>query len=644
MGDLHTNESERASGFEAMECVLDALPVPIFVKGKDGRLLFVNNKLVKETGAPKEYFAGKTIHDFASPEEAEAIDREDQRVLAGETITSERKVTLDDREISYVVTRERLTGTAMNDVIVGCVYDFTAQDRIQAELGREREFISAVLQASGALVLVLDTDARIVQCNRACEELTGYSSEELKGKLLWEAFVRPEGHAASRARFEELLATRSPKLFENEWITKSGQLRRFSFSNTVLTSATGEIRNVISTGIDTSERDRAQQDLLKSETQFRSIWEASREPMCLTDEQGSILRVNHAFAGMVGVARATLEGADIATLYREEEQAALRFLYAQHFALRGGQPCVERELYFADGRSGIFDISFTVVEIPGQPVQMLTVFHDVTARKRMAERAEMLHSAKSEFLANMSHEIRTPLNGILGMTGLALNTQLGPDTREYLELVKQSATSLLEMVNDVLDYSKYEAGRMQLSAGEFSLRAAIEEALRPLRLHAAAKGLEFEYAIQPDLPDQLIGDRDRLCQILVNLAANAIKFTPAGKVDIRIRGEAGPGPQTNLHFSVADTGIGIAGERHSQIFEPFTQVDGSSTRKYGGSGLGLSIAAALVELMGGRIWLESQLRRGSTFHFTVSLGTAQPVAPDSGNQSYSSAGGSACLA
>ena len=624
MCDLEPSQSEPAACFRALQGILDALPVPIFLKSKDGRVLFVNNNLVVASGQPKEHFLGKTVHDFAPAGEAQTLEQEDQRVLLGEKLTSQRRLNFGNREIDYVVTRECVKDTPRGDVIVGCVYDFAAQNRAEAELARERDFISAVLQASGALVVVIDTDARIVQVNRACEQVTGYTAAELNGRVLWEVFVPPEGHAVSQARMKALLSTRAPSFFENEWITKSGEPRRISFSTTVLTSADGQVRNVIGTGIDTTEHYQAQQDLLKSEIQFRSIWEASGEPMCLGDDRGTILRVNQAFARMAGVPSGVLEGSDLMALFREEERSAVRRYYAGHFASRGVQSCVEQKLHFAGGRSGTFDISFTVVEIPGHAAQMLTVYHDVTERKRMAERAEMLNAAKSEFLANMSHEIRTPLNGILGMTGLALNTEVRSDTREYLELVKYSAEALLKMVNDVLDYSKYEAGKIVLSSSEFSLRALMQEVLQPLSLHGHSKGLDFEYMVEPNLPDHWIGDRDRLAQIVVNLVANAIKFTLAGQVEIRVSRESNPGSGSKLHFTVADTGIGIASERHAQIFEPFTQVDGSATRKYGGTGLGLSIASGLVELMGGRIWLESGLGQGSIFHFTVALEMAQP--------------------
>ena len=637
MGDLYTVESEPASSYQAMEAALEALPVPAFLKAESGRYLFINSTLSNQAGLPKEHFLGKRNRDLVAPAEAEQLDSEDQRVFGGQRVVSERTVHIEGREVNYVVTKECLDGTPYGKVLLGYVHDVNAEGRIQAELTRERDFISAVMQASGALVVVFDTEARIVDCNRAAELVTGYSSGELKGKVLWEVFVAPEQRAASQVRFRTLLSTRAPNFFENEWITKSGYLRRISFSNTVLISDDGKIRNVISTGIDITERHRAQQDLLRSEIQFRSTWEASREPMCLGDEHGIILRVNHAFSRMVGAPASTLMGRGIAAFFLPEHQPVVRRWYAGNFSGDGTESCLEQEFQFADGRSGTFEISLTLVRIPGQSAQMLAVCHDVTDRKRMVERAQMLSSAKNEFLANVSHEIRTPLNGILGMTGLALETEIRSDTREYLELVKCSAESLLEMVNDVLDYSKYEAGRMVLCLGEFSLRQTLENVLKPIGVRASGKGLDFGYRIRPDLPDHLLGDSYRLRQVLMNLAGNAVKFTPAGKVEITVHRESLDGSGIHLHFTISDTGIGIGRARHTHIFEPFTQVDGSAKRKYGGTGLGLSIAAGLVELMGGRIWVESELGQGSTFHFTVALEIARehPVRlPGSGQEAF----------
>ncbi|HYD47985.1 MAG TPA: response regulator, partial [Terriglobales bacterium] len=368
-------------------------------------------------------------------------------------------------------------------------------------------------------------------------------------------------------------------------------------------------------------------ELQASEERFRSLSAASPIGIFETDRDGRLAYVNSRWCEIAGISAEQALGSGWVSAVHHDD---LEMVLQEHADLirSGAQRAIEfrmhnpnRETRWVSARSN--PVAADAGEITGH----VGTVEDITARKKfeleLAEaRDRALDAArlKSEFLANMSHEIRTPMNAIIGMTDMALDTELQAEQRDYLETVRSSAMALLTLINDILDVSKIESGRLTLDTTPFELRNGLNDVLRTLAVRAHQKGLELACDVAADVPDGVVGDPGRLRQIVLNLVGNAIKFTENGEVVVRVRVESHEPHQVVLHFAVADTGIGIASHQQSLIFAPFVQADGSMSRPYSGTGLGLTIASQLVELMGGRIWLDSGLGKGSTFHFTATFG------------------------
>ena len=490
-------------------------------------------------------------------------------------------------------------------------------ERLAEVIAASRQGYRDLIDSLDHLIFTMSLEGEIRTVNQRISQMLGLPFAELVGHRIDEFFDEPrlEHVKASIGWFEQ---KRSWTGTVRARMRKTGAVHYF---DCVLQAIVKDGKVVGASGL---ARDITAQR--ESETRFTELFETLQEGVYFCDPDGKLLDVNPAMVRMLGYAhRDELVGQNIGKLYFSAPENP----FPERVQTRNSSQLM-REITLRRKDSGpviCIDNSNAICDASGRLIRHQGTLVDITVRKRSEgelqqakEAAEAANQAKSAFLAHMSHEIRTPMNAVIGMTELALDTELTRDQREYLTMVRDSAGSLLTLINDILDFSKIEAGKLELDSTDFSLRKGIQEMARILGVRARQKGLELAIEIPDDVPDALLGDPSRLRQILSNLVDNAIKFTEHGSVALKIEKESQSDGEVCLHFSVADSGIGIPRDKQLLIFEAFAQADASTTRKYGGTGLGLSISARLVRMMSGKIWVESETNGGSVFHFTARFG------------------------
>lgn len=371
-----------------------------------------------------------------------------------------------------------------------------------------------------------------------------------------------------------------------------------------------------------SEYKEAEQALKEERIRFRQLFENAQEGIVITTHQGTITHANQEFLRIFGYKLKEVIGRNIDRLVAGEK--AFRAKLITNNVVKGKNIALETVRKRKDGTPVSVSVIASPISTEKKQLGVFGIYRDITKRKRAEEKlqsalkqAEVANKAKSEFLANMSHEIRTPMNAVIGMTGLLLDTDLNEEQQKYAETIRSGGESLLSVINDILDFSKIEAGHFELETMNFNLWTLLEDFASMMAVQAHEKGLEFICAPEPEVPAYLKGDPGRLRQILVNLTANAVKFTEKGEVAVRVSVESENEKEARLRFSVRDTGMGIPEDKQKMIFDTFTQVDGSITRKAGGTGLGLSISKHLAEKMGGQMGVKSTKNKGSEFWFTA---------------------------
>ncbi len=622
--------------------IINFLPDSTFVINSEGQVIAWNKAMEEMTKIKAADMLGKGDYEYAMPFYGErrpivinlAMMPDNEFVANYQNVRRHGDALLAEVFASSLGKGGRYVFTAAsalrnsNGEIVGAieiVRDITEQKLADDALKESEEKFRELYENLRDGLAVVDMNGRITEFNKEFQKMLGYDAEEIY-PLTYEDITPTKWHKTERNIIRDQVMIRGySDLFEKEYTRKDGTVFPIELRIYLTRGKDEKPKAMWAVVRDITERKRLDRELKEMNALNETLLQTIPFPWDIVSENGEVLHASKAFTDNLSI---NPIGKTCWQMYKDDKKQC------PGCPLKKGVSLGETMSIESQGALGgrIYLITHTGMIFKDKKA-VLEIFQDITERKvmeqalqRAKEAAETASQAKSEFLANMSHEIRTPMNGVIGMIDLSLETELNNEQREYMELAKSSAKSLLTLLNDILDFSKIEANKLELESMDFDLHEMMDQAMRILGLEADNKGVELMYEIDSHISYSINGDTTRLKQVITNLVKNAIKFTEKGHIYVRVVEENGSKKGMKLlHFSVQDTGIGIPENKLRSIFEPFIQADGSTTRKYGGTGLGLSITKHIVEMMKGELWVESKVGAGSTFHFKLLFQTGKAI-------------------
>lgn len=619
-GERH--RQQRYSG-DFLMMLINSVPLPICAKDREHRYLLVNDAFCQERGLSAEEIIGKSDHDLLPPETANTLVQLGEQLFAtGQPMTTETKIFLPLEQTPRYFLRRATVGHMPNGAQIQLVsfMDITDRKEMEDQLRDAAEFLDIVLDSIPDPLFVKDENHRFIKVNRAYCQFFKISTAELLGASDYD-FVSNEQADFYYQQERTIFETSEPYNSEEEFF-QDGHQHDLLINKKARQLASGQ-QILVGRILDITERKQMENQVRDAAEFLDSVINSIPTPLVVEDETYRILSANRAYCHMLQRQPEEVIGKTASELLPQQRIQLVR-TDDDRLWQDGGE--FETEFSLADdvGDRQYLWLKRVGHHLPSGQRILISQIVDITSRKdvekelRVAkEGAEAANQAKSAFLSTMTHELRTPMNGVLGMTSLLLDTQLDEEQQSLVNMIRASGDTLLTIINQILDFSKIEADKLELEEITFDLRQTIEEALDLVASQATKKELSLAYFVNDLIPQQIAQDEGRLRQILANLLSNAVKFTAEGEVTVTVTAQPQEREQYQFQFAVHDTGVGIAPDQLTTLFQSFHQVDASISRRFGGTGLGLVISKRLAEAMGGRMWVESSVGEGTTFYFTI---------------------------